>query len=543
MKEPGEVNLAWALALLRGLVSAGVERMVVSPGSRNTPLLLAADLMPGVHAEVVVDERSAAFLALGMAKATRRPVGLVATSGSAPGNWLPAVLEADEAEVPLLLLSADRPWELQACGANQTTDQTDLFGGHLRAFHGLPPAEAEDLLLERLYHLGRQAVWESLWPRPGPVHLNLPFREPLVPVGDLPQPAPEPVRPHHRPRLEPEAALVEALVRRAQEGFGLVLAGAGCGSAEAVLALGEALGVPVLADALSGVRFCGRRSPVLIDGYGRFLEDEARAAALRPDWILQLGRLPLSAALHKALRAWKVADYWVATPQGRFLDPLNLGIEPVAVTPERLCSSLAGAAAVREEPRWLHRWRHASQREGELPWPARLVRTLLDTLPAESLLFCGNSLAVRWVETWAEARPMVLQIHANRGVSGIDGNLSTFLGMARCHGSGARLALLGDLTFQHDLGGLAAAGGVNAQVVVLANGGGGIFEHMPQRRLPAYEKYWKTPQRLDLAGAARLFGVAYHRVESLESLAEALETFRCRSGVALLELVVPGEGV
>ncbi len=155
--DPGQINTLWALALLEGLVSAGVEQVVISPGSRSTPLALATWLQPQLSELVILDERCAAFTALGLARATARPVALVATSGSAPANWMPAVVEADEAGVPLILLSADRPWELQQCGANQTTDQLGLFGRHARAFHALSEAQDEPGLRDRLRRLGRQA--------------------------------------------------------------------------------------------------------------------------------------------------------------------------------------------------------------------------------------------------------------------------------------------------------------------------------------------------------------------------------------------------
>ena len=181
------LNLRWAMALVEGLVAAGVDRAVISPGSRSTPLTLACLRHPGMKSWIQVDERSAAFFALGLAKAERRPVALVCTSGSAPANWFPAVIEASYGLTPLLLLTADRPAELRDCGANQTINQAGLFGGQVRASHELPPAESTPQALRGLGFLAARAADQSRWPLPGPVHINVPLREPLVPSGALPE--------------------------------------------------------------------------------------------------------------------------------------------------------------------------------------------------------------------------------------------------------------------------------------------------------------------------------------------------------------------
>jgi 2-succinyl-5-enolpyruvyl-6-hydroxy-3-cyclohexene-1-carboxylate synthase len=274
VKDQGLLNLQWALALFEGLVEAGVEQVVISPGSRSTPLVLAATLLPRLKWQTVLDERSAAFRALGMAKASERPVALVATSGSAPGNWLPAVMEASESSQPLILLSANRPWELQQCGANQTTDQSRLFGSHVRAFHQISePVEGGGR--SRLRALGRQLVLESCWPDPGPVHLDFPFREPLVP-RQLPEQADEVVaaRPAQLPLLQPPVVLVKQLLHHFPAGPGILIGGAGLKDPLPVMALAERLGAPLLADPLSGLRFSGRASANLITGYSRFLHEE-----------------------------------------------------------------------------------------------------------------------------------------------------------------------------------------------------------------------------------------------------------------------------
>ena len=538
----GRINLDWAMALWEGLVGAGVETVVVSPGSRSTPLALGAWLHPQLDTRVILDERCAAFTALGLARVRRRAVALVATSGSAPGNWLPAVLEADQAGVPLILLSADRPWELQQCGANQTTDQLGLFGGHVRAFHAVSEAADDPRLRNALRRLGRQAVFQAQGADPGPVHLNLRFREPLVPAGALPEPQPvaveSPALFHPAPAADWVAQLGEVLCA----GPGLVLAGEG--ASPAVVALAEALRVPLLADPLSDLRFGGWYSEVLVADYDRRLGDSDEVAALRPHWILQFGALPLSATLRNALQTWRTTPHWVVSPRGRWIDPLGLGARQIPVSSEALCTALATLDLPEGNAAWLAHWQATEEQQGPMSPEAHLVRTLFDSLPEDSLLLCGNSLPVRWVDAWSGAGERRIAIHGNRGVSGIDGNLSTFIGLAwGWQGRGHKVALVGDLTFQHDLGALANVAGLDAVVVVVNNGGGGIFERLAQRRLPGFDRLWRTPQPIDLAGLPNLFDVGFRRVEALEDLSSAFDAAWQAGGFQVVEVRLNGHPV
>lgn len=538
MSDMGRINLDWALALVNGLASAGLQQVVISPGSRSTPLVLAASLQPELETVPVLDERCAAFIALGMARASDLPVALVATSGSAPGNWLPAVMEASESGVPLVLLSADRPWELQQCVANQTTDQSKLFGDHVRAFHRASEAVDDPQQRRRLRALGRQLMLQCRWPHAGPVHLDLPFREPLVPQGALPVAEAAVPQHHPLPQLQPAERLVETLLHHFSAGFGLVLCGEGVDDPREVSALAEELGAPLVADSLSGIRFGGQPSPNLITAYPRFLDSPEARQTLRPDWILQFGRLPLSAALHGALRSWQVENHWVVDPAGRWIDPLGIGVQPVPAHAALLCQELLQRLVTREEPQWLYRWRHQQlEAEENLPPEGNLVRQLLGALPDQSLLFCGNSLPIRWLDAWSASGSRSIAFHANRGLSGIDGNLSTFLGMARnWKGSGRKLALLGELTFQHDLGALANAHGQDLVVLVVNNGGGGIFDRLPQRTLPDCERLWKMPQHIYLAAVTELFGAGYRRLDIPGNLQEPLAAAFAEGGVQVLEL-------
>ena len=259
MSDAGAANLRWAMALVDGLTAAGVRHAVISPGSRSTPLALACLRHPRLRTWIQVDERSSGFFALGLSKADRRPVMIICTSGSAPANWFPAVIEANHGLIPLILLTADRPPELRDCGANQAIDQVKLFGGQVRASHELPLAEATAEALQNLSWLAARAVDQSRWPLPGPVHINVPLREPLVPSGILPEydVAAFPATVSYPAMLPP----ADEIVRWATElsgRRGLIVCGEGeysDGFPAALAQLAEQLACPVLADPLSNLRF------------------------------------------------------------------------------------------------------------------------------------------------------------------------------------------------------------------------------------------------------------------------------------------------
>ncbi|TSA42012.1 MAG: 2-succinyl-5-enolpyruvyl-6-hydroxy-3-cyclohexene-1-carboxylic-acid synthase, partial [Betaproteobacteria bacterium] len=269
-------NLHWALTLIDGLAAAGVAHAVISPGSRSTPLALACELHPRIETHVVLDERSAAFFALGLAKAGNAPAAVIGTSGSAPANWLPAVIEANYGAVPLILLSADRPPELRECGANQTVDQVKLFGGHVRFAFDLGVAEQSPEALRHVAMRARQAVDQSRWPLPGPVHLNVPLREPLVPSGKMDFDFSGCAAGVAYPTLIPPAAALAQLAEELSGAPGLIVCGAMAASpgfAAAVAELAGRLGCPVLADPLSGLRFGEHDRCRILTRYDAFLRN------------------------------------------------------------------------------------------------------------------------------------------------------------------------------------------------------------------------------------------------------------------------------
>jgi 2-succinyl-5-enolpyruvyl-6-hydroxy-3-cyclohexene-1-carboxylate synthase len=536
MNDTGTLNFLWSQAMIAGLVAAGVSDAVISPGSRSTPLALAILRQPGLRCQVAVDERCAAFFGLGIAKATRRPVLLLATSGTAPANWLPAVVEAGQSGVPLILISADRPPELQNCGANQTINQLELFGSQVRASHALGTPEP-GFDPGYLHRLAAQVCEQASWPHPGPVHLNQPFREPLLPAEPTPaRPAPQPI-PAPPPSLQPDPAAIENLAGRISGRPGVIVCGempARPGQNEALVALATRLRCPILAEPLSGLRFGPHDQSGLCVRYGHWLSDPSLATQLRPEWVLRFGGYPVTRKLQNF-----VADisgtHALADPWPRWSDPAHRLTHLLRAEPAAVCRTLLDAAPAPAAETWLAAF---AAREAEATARAEpsAIRLLIDELTEDSALFVGNSLAIRQLDADSGSATKTLHIYANRGASGIDGNISTAAGIAACHQR--TVALIGDLTCQHDIGGLAQAQGRDLVIVVVNNGGGGIFDHLPQRELPEFVAGWRTPQTIDFKHAALAFGISYARADSNEAFRSALRTALAAGGPQLIELNV-----
>ncbi len=531
------LNLRWSLALFDGLVAGGMRRLVLSPGSRSTPLVLAGQRQPELELTPILDERSAAFFALGLARASGRPVGLVCTSGSALAHWFPAVIEASESGIPLILLSADRPPELRGWGANQTIDQTRLFGSFVREFHDPGPAEDGPAALKMMRALGARAAAVSCGHRPGPVHLNLPFREPLVPASDCvaePDPRSERFSPSPlRERGWGEGECDQTALTSLLSGRGIICCGPGDwppAFAPALWACAERLNAPVLCDPLSGLRF-GSAPVHRITRYDSLLRNPRTAARLKPDWVLRIGRAPVS----KTLLGWLAnIPTILIDPGAGWSDPnhdvrLQIAADPTDVCNRLACSDRDAAGAGLADPDWLADWidseLHLNQLTADYlaqaPWcEAHLLADLLAALPEGDGLFCANSMPIRQLDTWSGSRASALRVFGNRGASGIDGQTSTLAGLNA--GGVPTTALLGDLSFLHDLSGLLLLRDLNRPCIVLNNGGGRIFDYLPQHGLPDFARLWRTPVGIDLKGLIESCGIGYRTVEDGEGFRQAL---------------------
>ena len=548
-----DATTAFARAFVDEWARAGITEACLAPGSRSAPLALALASDDRVRVHVHLDERSAAFFAVGAAKASGRPAIVLCTSGTAAANFHPAVLEAHHSRTPLVVCTADRPPELRDTGAGQTVDQVDLYGRAVRWFCEVGVPEDHPAVATSWRSVAARAAAEALGPPAGPVHLDLAFREPLVPTGEPLVEAPG--RPDGRPWTEvaraerlPDDATVGRLAASTRAcPRGAVVAGWGSGaSPEAVERFAAAVGWPVLADPISGLR----QGPHAIAAYEALLRAPGFTAGHRPDLVLRLGAAPTS----KPLTTWLDAEVpqVLVDPDGAWLDPGRAASERIAVDPDPLLTALTGAVTPDAEPddAWLRAWLAADRAaraaldellEGwETPFEGRVARDVVDALPAGATLAVASSMPVRDVEAFARPRDGVRYL-ANRGVNGIDGFVSTVLGAATA-ASGPTVALLGDLCFLHDANGLlgAVTRGVDVTFVVLDNDGGGIFSFLPQAELPDhFELLFGTPHGVDVAALAAMHGVPVDRVEKAGDVVPAVDAAISAGGVRCV--IVPTE--
>jgi 2-succinyl-5-enolpyruvyl-6-hydroxy-3-cyclohexene-1-carboxylate synthase len=559
-------STAFATVFADELARCGMREVVVAPGSRSTPLAMAfhaLDQVGRLRLHVRIDERAASFTALGMAKESRRPVAVLCTSGTAAANFHPAVIEASESGVPLLVLTADRPPELRGAGASQTIDQVKLYGDAVRwyADPGTPERRA-----------GAAGAWRSLACQayaqaagaagafPGPVHLNLPFRDPLVPDGaGLGEPDgadwPEPL--DGRPGLQPWTRLAGPASAGARLSLpwterGVVVCGDGDYDAEPLLALAGQAGWPVLAEPSSNAR----RGPNALTAYQYLLASPEFMAAHRPDVIVSAGRPGLSRPQSALLRTPVARHVVIRQGPGHWADQarsstdVTAAVELTGAPP----APTGGPAAPLPATSWLASWQRADEAalaaadaildgEGDTLSEPRLARDLLRAMPDGSLFWVGSSMPVRDIDN-SKMRPDAgIRVLCSRGASGIDGTTSSAIGAALAfqagdHGRPA-FALLGDLTFVHDAAGLALGPGEprpDICIVVVNNDGGGIFSTLEPASFPGpFERVFGTRHGADLEQLAGAFGVPYARADGPDDLAKALSQAVPGAGVRIVE--------
>lgn len=548
MSSHQEILTKYLAAFVTGLVEAGVQDVVISPGSRSTPLALLMAEHRELNVYIQVDERSASFFALGLAKASNRPVALLCTSGTAAANFYPAVIEADLSRVPLIVLTADRPHELRDVGAPQAMDQIHLYGHHVRWFFDMPLPEKE--LTTYAKTMATRAVMEAQKGKKGPVHLNFPFREPLIPnLSSYPFDDVK-VKPISTTRLDLDNGTYEKIAQEvSQYERGLIVCGAiyHPGFSEAVIALAEKLNFPILADPLSQLRSQGGASDVIIDSYDAILKSEDVWPQLEPEIIIRFGQFPVSKPLSLFLRNYINIPHMVVDGGAGWRDPYHLGTEMIYADEELFCEKLAYQVEEKSSSHWLHTWQRldgiakemiAKELEGieELD-EGKAVYIISKFLPETSTLFVGNSMPIRDVDTFFHKDDKGIQILANRGANGIDGVVSTALGVSVYNEP--TYLLIGDLSFFHDQNGLLAAKqyGLNLKIIILNNDGGGIFSYLPQARQPKhFELLFGTPTGLKFEHIARLYDAQYKKVTNWDELTIALEQTREYHGLQIIEV-------
>ncbi|MXW59830.1 MAG: 2-succinyl-5-enolpyruvyl-6-hydroxy-3-cyclohexene-1-carboxylic-acid synthase [Acidimicrobiia bacterium] len=521
------------------LAACGIADVVASPGSRSTPLAVTARNQEGLRVTVQLDERVAGFCALGMAKASGRPVAVVCTSGTAAANLFPAVVEAHHSGVPLVVCTADRPPELRDAGAGQTIDQVKLYGDHVRWYAETPCDLDDSDYFARL--AVRAATAAGAGPNLGPVHLNWPFRKPLEPQGPIPRFDVSVGQP-----IAPVRTLVDAdvdAVRQLAGRRGLIVSGAldvDDAGAAAIVAFAETAGWPVVADAGSQLR---GRGPMVLDG----AEWVLGRTDLALDVLVRIGGPPSNRAIIDFVASCGATDRLLMDPRRRWEDPSFGWTAALASDPVALLGAAAGQMASADDA-WAVSWIEAAADAwdrveaalglDELLEP-RLAATLLRALPPEVALYASSSMPVRDVTSFWPSDALPRQVLVNRGANGIDGVVSSALGAALAIGQPVA-ALVGDVALLHDIGGLLAASlsGADLTVVVPNNDGGGIFSLLPLAGGGSdvyFEELFHTPHGVSLGDLANGLGVHYHQIEQADELAVAIAK---ASGVTVIEVPI-----
>lgn len=655
----GELNLEWARRIVGALVESGLAEAGVAPGSRSAPLVLAMAEFPELRVRVHLDERSAGFFALGYGRRARRPAAVVTTSGTAVANLLPSVVEASASDVPVILLTADRPRELRGADAHQTIDQVGIFGPRLRWDADLP--EASEAGLAAVGEAARTAFACATGPPAGPVHLNIPFDKPVEPesaaswrrgmerrsaenarrgrtAGRSPGKLGEPPRSgsvvgqdglaldQGRLALDQDGLALDQAGSALSQGLasgrfgGAVEAGAELVKNElararrpvlvagpssdpdaegpALIAFSARLGVPLLADPLSGARFAGGGAwgeARLIGGYDHFLRVSGVSERLTPDLVLRTGRTPTSAVLENALAGWRagrqvvidaggtpkdyqgLADAYVRAPAGAVLDLVGRAAGWTGLAADEGCAGLAanegqaglaldegwagltpdeGRAGLAADEGWAglaldEGWARAWSEAEAATWEAvedgladddanegAYAAAVLGALPEGATLFVSSSMPVRDVDAFGRPAPLGIRVLGNRGANGIDGIVSSALGCAAA-GEEPVACLLGDLALHHDVNGLLAARDPELGVVfvVIDNDGGGIFHMLPIREFePAFTPCFATPHGLDFRHAARLHGLAFADADGPAHLAEIVSGAAARRATQIVRV-------
>ena len=561
-------NTLWSSILVETWQRLGLTTVVICPGSRSTPLTIAFAQNDKIEAIPVLDERSAAFFALGIAKKTGFPVAIVCTSGTAGANFFSAIIEAKESRIPLLILTADRPPELRECHAGQAIDQVKLYGNYPNWQTELAMPSAEIGMLNYLRQTAIHAWEKSLFLVPGPVHINIPFRDPLAPIPELItetlklQFNPEDFfSGHHffasnsellwdRISLQTEKLLTEILDRNYQKG--IIIAGIAQPQfpetyCHAVAQISQTLGWPVLAEGLSPLRNYSQLNPYLISTYDLIIRNQEIAEKLTPDIVIQIGELPIS----KNLRNWLEDTQprrWIIDPSDRNFDPLHGKTSHLRTSVEALASVLAKTKFIEynSSKEYLQLWcnteaniRKAIDRKMAginnilEPKAAWLISQIL---PTATPIFIANSMPVRDVEFFWVPNNSNIQPFFNRGANGIDGTLSTALGIAYRHQSSVMLT--GDLALLHDTNGFLLKNKFigHLTIILINNNGGGIFEMLPIAKFdPPFEEFFATPQNINFSQLCATYGVEHEIVDSWEQLKQRLNPLPS-SGIRVLEL-------
>jgi 2-succinyl-5-enolpyruvyl-6-hydroxy-3-cyclohexene-1-carboxylate synthase len=584
LQEPLNPTYAYVGAFVDELQRAGLQHVVICPGSRSTPLAMAFAAHSAIRTWMHVDERSAAFFALGMAKRLHAPVALVCTSGTAAANFFPAIVEAKLSRVSLLVLTADRPHELRDDGAPQSIDQNRLYGTHVKWFVEVALPEAANPALRYIRTLADRATALTQAVPAGPVHLNFPFREPLTPDPIASAPLPSPAQrdriawygrpdnhpytavPHTQPSTL-DAHTLDAwypLLERAARGLIIVGPHSDPALPGEVEQLAELLGYPVLADPLSQLRTDGYHSPYTISSYDAFLRLDAFVQQAQPEVVIRLGAMPTSKPVLLYLQHYAACPQIIVNEYGTWEEPTQLAQVMIQAAPSLFCTELRKLLRLddggstnwqpRRDEQWLYLWQQSDKvtrvalqsAMQDMPnlFEGRVFSELSALLPENSMLYVGNSMPVRDLDTFFWPCERHIHIMGNRGANGIDGVVSSALGVSAAsslrHQRHPTVLVIGDLSFFHDLNGLLAAKlhRLDLIIVLINNDGGGIFSFLPQAAYPEYfEQLFGTPTGLQFQPVVQMYGGTFQRVETWHQFREAVRQGITVGGLHVVEVV------
>jgi 2-succinyl-5-enolpyruvyl-6-hydroxy-3-cyclohexene-1-carboxylate synthase len=539
------------------LYHAGIRHVCIAPGSRSTPLTIAFARHLGMRVWTVLDERSAGFFAYGMARAKHEPVVLLCTSGTATANFFPAVMEAFQSEVPLFVITADRPPELHGVGSNQTVNQNNMYGTFVKRFISMPVPEDESFLLDHAKWTAVRATSYASGAPSGPVHINWPFREPLLP----------PPTAHHRGNhnhysvhvgtlqlSQNELAALASSLSHVERGIII------CGPQDdmelvaPLIDLATQLQFPILADPLSQLRTSGIMSSFVIDHYDAFLraitslaDDHPLRNALQPQVVIRIGHTPTSKVLGQYLSGLTEARQVVISSNESWQDPFFTATEVWQADPVLLIQGLTRIGFRANESKFAALWMQVSQRVREVirqevqaiepVFEGRVWQELARMIPQGSTIFAGNSMPIRDMDSLFPAINRSVRVIANRGASGIDGVISSALGVSAVEQAPVFL-VIGDLSFHHDITGLMIAKmhRLPLIVILIQNDGGGIFSFLPQSTQPDVFSYFSTSHGLDFEAIVKSYDGRYQRIADWSQFQTALTAAMEQPGLQVLEL-------
>ncbi|MCH1625438.1 2-succinyl-5-enolpyruvyl-6-hydroxy-3-cyclohexene-1-carboxylic-acid synthase [Fredinandcohnia quinoae] len=555
MKSTNNTLTSYVASFVDELVRVGVNDVIISPGSRSTPMAILMAEHPTMNVTINIDERSAAFYALGVAKAKQKPVAILCTSGTAAANYFPAIVEAFNARIPLIVLTADRPHELRDVGAPQAIDQNQLYGNFAKWFVEMAIPEDAEQMLKYVRTVAGRAAGKAMSAPAGPVHLNFPFREPLVPNLEMNnlwgQGRQE--RTKHvnilvgKPKIdEDEIGHIVSIVKNVTKG--LIVCGAHDDHefVDVVTQLAEKLQFPIVADPLSQLRSGEHSKSLIIDGYDTILRNPEFCDVYNPELIIRFGAMPVSKALMQYIQKQPKATQIVVDGDGGWREPTLTATEMVYCDEVEFCNTLIKMTTEKDRSDWVDTWVHinnivkessSSIEDEQSLFEGRVFTELQEIIPRDATLFVGNSMPIRDLDTFFTNNEKQLKIMGNRGANGIDGIVSTALGVSSQNPH--TILVIGDLSFYHDLNGLLAAKQhhLDITIVIINNDGGGIFSFLPQS---AEEKHFEalfgTPIGLDYEHVVNMYGGTFNRVKNWEGFRTAINNSITSKGLSVVEV-------